>query len=344
MQILLSMMLIAQPPTVPDGPPAVPDQHPADSLPIVFPTADFKADAERWIKSSEPLPPAPKAERDDGFTIDWPDGTWTRAVYLHKVADLSGAISISGPWHGRHVRYAHLSNPTRIEVQAALETARETLAAERSVSQTATGKSWPLTSAGETVDPDLSRRGPWPDGLDFPEGMKRYKRAAYTQSIFQDQFGSQISPIHRLDLPNRDWHQSGGMLGIKNFRSDLYRNAVAVKAQAWTDGIPVKNRFNNFQTELGWKVQYGDGSKFMDVLSYEGRPFEVRVREKKDGKWQSSTPFQNELARPPGYKGLEIRCSVCHDQAGTGGYAAGLVPGGDGVLSVGFKALEKWKP
>ena len=80
---------------------------------------------------------------------------------------------------------------------------------------------------------------------------------------------------------------------------------------------------------------------FIDALSYEGKPFEIRQREKKNGRWDSSILFRDKAARPPGYTGLKLACSTCHDEAGTGGYGVGLVPGGDGVLSDPFPDLER---
>jgi hypothetical protein len=182
--------------------------------------------------------------------------------------------------------------------------------------------------------------------------MVRYKRAAFTQSIFNR--GIQ-EPVSRL-LVAPKWHQSGGMEGIKGFRSDLYRFLPALP-RVWIGEIEVNNggditHYNQFgrivsvergkstQIEFGWKVEYANGTRFLDVLSTGGKVFEVRSRTKGDGKWASLLLFEDKAARPLGYTGLTVSCASCHSQAGTGGYATGLVPGGDGVLSVGFSALE----
>jgi hypothetical protein len=170
--------------------------------------------------------------------------------------------------------------------------------------------------------------------------MQRYKRASMTQAIAVTNGRDSITPVPRLRLPDARWHQSGGMLGIKEFRSDLYRY-LPDDPKVWVGNIDVWNG-SNFQQNRGWKVEYPNGSKFMDVLSTDsGKVFEVRQRLKADGKWQSSVVFEDKQARPRGYAGLTVSCNSCHREAGSGGYAVGLVPGGDGVLSVGFTALEK---
>lgn len=195
--------------------------------------------------------------------------------------------------------------------------------------------------------------GPWPADLDFPAGLSRYKRAAYTQAIavtgpaehLHIQY-DEIKPIHRLLLENADWHQSGGMRGIAGFRSDLYRNDAAAKqVTARIGNIRVKNSQDYFQNNRGWIAEYPNGSLFLDVLSNEksGGVFEIRQRLKKEGKWQSDVLFSDERERPVGYTGLTKNCASCHSLTkgpGTGGYATGLVPGSDTVFSVGFTDLE----
>jgi hypothetical protein len=75
----------------------------------------------------------------------------------------------------------------------------------------------------------------------------------------------------------------------------------------------------------------------MDVLSYEGKVFEHRIAEKgDDGEWSRRVIFKDVDARPPGYNGLTKACTSCHNRSdgpGTGGYATGMVPGSDTVVS-----------
>lgn len=196
---------------------------------------------------------------------------------------------------------------------------------------------WPLPSARH--DDDLMAAGPWPYDLEFPSEMKRYKRAEMTQRIAVTNDRDTIEPVSRLQLDAK-WHQSGGMLGIDDFRSDLYRY-LPEPPKVWVGDIAVLNSFGHYQNNRGWKAQFPDGSKFLDVLSKDGDVFEIRERKKEEGRWQSAIVYENEKARPIGYTGLNVSCNSCHKEAGQGGYAVGLAPGGDGVLSVGFKSLER---
>lgn len=179
----------------------------------------------------------------------------------------------------------------------------------------------------------------WPSSLPFPSEMKPYKRGKYTQSIYTTSGFTRhfIDPVPRFRLLAK-WRQSGGMEGVSDFRSDLYRYFPS-EPEAWIGDIQVWNG-SNYQTNRGWKVLFPDGSKFMDVLSSRGTVFEVRQREKKEGKWTSLVAYEDVAARPKGYTGLTVSCNSCHSEAGSGSYGVGLIPGGDGVLSVGFRALE----
>jgi hypothetical protein len=206
---------------------------------------------------------------------------------------------------------------------------------------------WPLISAGERADHDLDMRGPWPQDLPFPEGMSRYRRSFYTQEIAVVNSRDRITPVSRLhrDLKSR-WLQSGGLEGISGWRSDLYCNEAASKSPAYIGNIQVRNEYGYYQPNRGFRREFKEGSRFLDVLSNTktGKVFEVRQRLKEDGKWASRTLFEDVKARPSGYEGLQMRCSDCHnssDGPGTGGYAAGLVPGSDTVFSLPFAGLEQ---
>lgn len=189
-------------------------------------------------------------------------------------------------------------------------------------------------------DSDLGR-GPWPKLLEFPEGMQRYRRANWTQEIAVTNERDRITPVHRLNL-ERKWHQSGGMDGVAGYRSDLYRLAPS-EPRTFVGNIGVLNSFGHVQHNRGWRREYADGTRFDDVLSNTetGKVFEHRTAQKKGGTWTRRVLFSDEAERPKGYAGLSQSCSSCHDQAGSGGYATGLVPGGDTILSDPFSALEQ---
>lgn len=312
----------------------------------LFLTALLIGDNPYRVVEANPFTIQVSPAKTDGFYIQWTDGSYAYPGSSVLDRPQSQTVYIVGPWHNsREAVYASLQSPTRQQIEAALAQAREEwAAAQRTVSRSAIPFVWPLPSAGETVDPDLTRRGPWPKVLEFIEGMKRYKRASYTQEIAVTNDRDRITPVHRTQLENKDWMQSGGMIGIEGYRSDLYRNSVAQNGvESWIGNISVKNSLGYFQENRGWVALYPEGARFWDVLSNTktGNVFEIRQRLKEEGRWRNSVIFTDEKERPAGYTGLTKSCVSCHSQAGSGGYATGLVPGADQTLSIGFKALEK---
>ncbi len=171
-----------------------------------------------------------------------------------------------------------------------------------------------------------------------PIGLVRYRRAQYTQEIAVTNNVDRITPVHRSKLESK-WHQSGGMEGISGYHSDVYK-FVPAGMRVGIANIQVWNG-SNFQPNRGWTRSYPDGTVFFDVLSKDGEVFEARERRKENGNWKSRVVFKDEAHRPTGYKGLTVSCASCHDEAGSGNYGVGLVPGGDTVLSDGFDALER---
>jgi len=191
-------------------------------------------------------------------------------------------------------------------------------------------------------DDNLEVAGPWPSQLEKPKGFVRYKRANYTQDIAVTNDVDRVYAVPRSGLLAK-WHQSGGLEGIDTdeFRSDLYKNEKAAQVRTFVADIQVKNSLGYFQPNRGYKRQYPDGSKFLDVLSNkDGKVFEIRQREKLESAWDNTILFKDEKARPVGYTGLKVACASCHSEAGTGSYASGLVPGGDETLSDPITPLE----
>ena len=177
--------------------------------------------------------------------------------------------------------------------------------------------------------------GPWPEGIPIPKGFYNYTPTAYAQSIATVNDRPSIrAELRRRLLPK--WQVPGGMEGVTGFRSDLYRNSDSW-AQEWYQRMPVKNSFGFYQLELGVRRAYADGSVFLDVLSHNGKVFELRVAEKQRGEWRRYVAFKDVDARPKGYAGLKGQtCAECHKQTATGDYGLALVPGGDTVISVPF--------
>lgn len=189
-------------------------------------------------------------------------------------------------------------------------------------------------------DDDSAAAGRWPASLPRFPGMQRYRSARYTQAIYTLNDAPAIDPVDR-GLLKPEWQVPGGMEGVHGWKSDLYRYIPDGWQRQWQQRKPVKNSFGTTQFELGFHRAYPDGTYFVDALSHDGRPFEVRVREKNDGVWTSYIAWKDVSARPPGYAGLTKRCAECHNQAGSGEYGVGLVPGADTVISDPFDGLER---
>lgn len=170
----------------------------------------------------------------------------------------------------------------------------------------------------------------WTKAL-LPEKAVEFLSSPYTQEIAVTNGFDRISKVYRTGLEAK-WQVSGGMVGIKGVTSKKYA-LVAPKSFHWIDNIQVLNSLGYYQPNRGIVRKYGDGTRFDDVLYYQGKVFEHRVREKLDGRWKSTVIFRDHEARPAGYTGLKVTCASCHEEAGSGGYAAGLVPGGDTVIS-----------
>ncbi len=187
-------------------------------------------------------------------------------------------------------------------------------------------------------DDDLAGYGPWPKGLEKVSGLKRYAPARMTQEIAVTNDRDRITPVPIEGLEDK-YHQSGGMLGVKGWRSDLYKLVPGGNPKSWIGDIAVFNGSNN-QNNRGYIRSYPDGTVFFDVLSKDGQVFEARKAEKKNGSFRRSVVFRDEKHYPEGYAGLKMTCASCHDEAGSGGYAVGLAPGGDTVLSDPIPQLE----
>lgn len=173
-------------------------------------------------------------------------------------------------------------------------------------------------------------------GLGFLADLEPYQTARYTQEIAVTNNRDRITPIHRRNLETR-WQVPGGLDGLTGWTSQLFRSA---SGRRFVADIPVWNG-SNYQNNRGWKRRYDDGTVFADVLSTDAGVFEVRVAEKQNGEWQRYVAYSDVSKAPIGYRRLSSAdCRKCHAEAGTGNYAAPLVPGGDTVFSDPYPELE----
>jgi hypothetical protein len=175
-----------------------------------------------------------------------------------------------------------------------------------------------------------------------PPGAVEYRSAVYTQSIFKLAPSINavavptVRPVLIRDIATK-WHQSGGTEGVRGVASRKFRTLPPGKSVVHSVRlVPVGNDPKNpasTQDEYAITRVYPDGTRFDDVLSGPRGMFEHRVREKVAGVWKSRVLVAKPAFRPAGYTPLRQSCDSCHGESGSGNYSAGLVPGGDGVLS-----------
>lgn len=205
---------------------------------------------------------------------------------------------------------------------------------------------------------------------DLPKGAVEYKSARFTQRISElstngGPFLPTIAPFRILDHSDRRWHQPGGLEGVDRslWEAKKYRTLPENRpVRRWVDFIEVQNSIPvtravydplrrqyvsvqvtdekgepvfHKQKTRGLLRAYPDGTQFDEVLvnKQTGKVFEHRKRVKDGGKWEGEVVHRDPAEFPKGYTGLKVSCASCHDEAGTGKYADGLVPGGDGVFS-----------
>jgi hypothetical protein len=172
----------------------------------------------------------------------------------------------------------------------------------------------------------------WPSPIKMPKGSEQYESAKYTQSIYVLNNRDTIEkvPIRNLEAK---WRFSGGLADVDGWKSVKYRYVPGGVESTWIGTIYVRNSFGDYQPNRGILRNYPDGTRFDDILTYKGKVFEHRCRDKVDGKWRSRVLYSRVENRPPGYGGLKQSCASCHEKSGSGEYGVGLVPGGDTVLS-----------
>lgn len=182
--------------------------------------------------------------------------------------------------------------------------------------------------------PDPAPKPPWKSPVPYPKGMEFYYGTLWTQEIAVTNGFDRITPVRRSGQKVK-WQFSGGLAEVQTSEwvSEKYK-LIPGAVLTWVDNIAVKNSFGHYQYNRGIVRSYPDGTRFDDVLSNKkGVVFEHRSLQKVKGEWQSKVLYTDKDARPKGYNGLKQSCQSCHSEAGSGGYAEGLVPGGDHVLS-----------
>lgn len=190
-----------------------------------------------------------------------------------------------------------------------------------------------LLLAGPPLQAPVPPQAPiltWPSPLPRPAGSKPYRGDLRTQASFIVDSADVIEKAWMK--PGSKWAIGGGMEGIDGVEGRKYK-LIPPGMEAKVGTIQVKNSFGHWQDGRALVRSYPDGTRFDEILLHQGKVFEHRVRQKENGKWKSFVAYKDESARPPGYAGLKQSCASCHEQAGTGLYDQGMVPGGDTVIS-----------
>ena len=177
------------------------------------------------------------------------------------------------------------------------------------------------------------------DGLPFDAGslperfrwiakeMEPYEPANLVQQSFNRSGLASMGMVSRNVL-DRKWRVPGGCENVGDFQSRLFRGKGNT-VRNWTDHATEEEL-----SEIIHQRSYGDGAKFVEVLSHGGKVFSIRLAEKESGKWDRRTIYRNSDADPPGFVAIKnSECASCHALAGSGEYGGPRIPGGDTVLS-----------
>jgi hypothetical protein len=207
-----------------------------------------------------------------------------------------------------------------------------------------------LASVASAQGPWLSKqeqivtKAIWPGNVDIPQSIRFYRPTSFTQRLAITN-GQDTNHVYRLDQddvwgnsppalnPNRlfPWAAPGGLHEVSGWGS---RVGIAIpdgkKIQIWRERVEVPLSSRPLP-KVRWS--YPDGTVLADVLFTREAVFELRLREKVQGKWKSTVPFRDLDAAPKGYTGPGKRCAECHDQAGSQLQYGISLRGSDGAFS-----------
>jgi hypothetical protein len=182
----------------------------------------------------------------------------------------------------------------------------------------------------------------WPSDVAMPKGLKEYKPWRFSQRlvILNGQRHNHWWPNH-ADHPfansspeqnpnaRHPWAVPGGMDNLRGWHA-LKACVIPGAVKIWTEDVNVPAaRFPLPQHR--WA--FPDGTVFADLLTYDGKLFELRTLKKVDGQWQRRVEHQNKDHAPPGYKGAGKACVDCHSRAGASEQYGITVRGSDGVFT-----------
>jgi hypothetical protein len=176
----------------------------------------------------------------------------------------------------------------------------------------------------------------WPVGLSFLNDLEPYTSATMTQQSLR-RWSGVIVPVSRDSLELK-WRVPGHLAGVRGWSSTLYRSRN-LKPSTYL----VRQDPDDGNSAVTWDRTYPEGFVHADVLrNADGKPFEVRVAEMIDGRWNRYIARSDPSARPLGYHPpTRKQCVECHSVAGRGEYSGAAIPGGGGVLSDPIPVIER---
>jgi len=182
----------------------------------------------------------------------------------------------------------------------------------------------------------------WPKTVDW-SGFRFYRPTQYSQRIAVTNNSPTNAWYHvtRDDVwsnaptsfnPNRvdeRWRAPGGLANVKGWES-FTAAYLPAEPRTWVQALPIAN---GGMIPGGKRWAFADGTVFADLLTKDGQAFELRLREKDAGKWNSFVAYRNRANAPAGYHGVGRKCAECHDKAGDSEQYGITTRGSDTVFS-----------
>lgn len=182
----------------------------------------------------------------------------------------------------------------------------------------------------------------WPKAIPS-DGFVFYKQTEHSQRIAitsetptnqwyhftQDDNWGNAPPSLNPNRRDRRWVAPGGLYGVDGWQSFTAAH-IPGEVRTWTQPLPIAN---GGIIPGGKRWAFPDGTVFADLLTKDGEPFELRMREKSGGRWDSFVAWSDRSQAPAGYHGAGRKCAECHDGAGSSEQYGILVRGCDTVFS-----------
>jgi hypothetical protein len=337
--IAIALALMISQPAVPQGPPAVPQGPPA--VPMIPAQVD-----------ELPPIPAPETSSYDAAAIEARETGKPFIVYVNMPPRLvKGCVttsveSINGSNRQRVLVTRDMkkfndpplpstATATEVRVEAGLEDSRPASPFDRSNQRKSSAALDSRADAsGRWHDDETQKRlfALWPKRIGR-DGFVFYRQTGYSQYIAhngsigqdiinmmplnQDQHFGNDSPARNPNSTIDDWVAPGGLHDVPRSKWQSY---TAVKfpddgmVESWQGDTPVSNAPRGALMKEQWN--WPDGISFADMLvnAETGDVFELRMRTKEDGEWQSEVVYKDVDARPEGYVGARKKCNDCHER------------------------------